>query len=124
MNWILVLLFGAPAFGLEAMFLGLGGKVFVLYRKKKYPVLLSCVGLGVLSVLPPLVISKWLSLGILETCLVLALSIGITGGALSLFSGRIKGGYEPQLPAIDRELERLKNKIRISEEPRPDSRET
>jgi len=116
MNWSYFLLLGAPVFGLEAMFLGLGGRVLVLYRRKRRLMLLGCFGAGLASVLPPFVLSLRFELGVLETCSVLALSIGIVGCILSLFSARIKERYQPPLPDLEKELERWKRKLRISVE--------
>jgi hypothetical protein len=116
MNWSCLLLLGVPVFGLEAMFLGLGGKVLVLYRKKRRLLLLGCCGAGLASILPSLVLSMWFKQGFLETCLALALSIGIVGWIVSLFSSRIEGGYQPPLPNIEKELEKLEKRFRTSRE--------
>jgi ABC-type branched-subunit amino acid transport system permease subunit len=114
MNWIFLLLLGAPAFGLEAMFLGLGGKVFALYRRKRRLVITGCLGIGLASTLPPVLISERLTLGVPETCLLLGLCIGAAGMVLSSFSKRIRGEYMPPLPEVQGEMERLKRRLRIS----------
>ncbi len=113
---MLLLLLGMPAFGLEAMFLGLGGKVFALYRRRRSLVLGGCLGAGLASTLPPVLLSGWLGLGVPETCLLLGLCIGIVGGALSPFSKRIRGEYRPPLPEVEKELERLERRLKTSKQ--------
>jgi hypothetical protein len=114
MNWMLLLLLGVPAFGLETMLLGLGGKVFALYRRRKGLVLAGCLYAGLASTLPPVLLSGWLGLGIPETCLLLGLCIGTVGGVLSLFSKRVRGEYRPPLPEVEKELERLERRLKTS----------
>lgn len=114
MKWIVLLLLGAPAFGLNAMFLGMGGRVPLLYQRRRKLMLITCVGCGLVSTIPS-ISAGLLGWGSLEACLLLGFSIVGVGAALSLLSKRMGGGYQPPIPEVG-ELEELVKKFRSGEE--------
>lgn len=113
----LMFLLGSLAFGLEALLLGLGGQLSVLYRRnwKQVLKLASLIGLVVVSL--SIATTTILGLGPLFLCaLVLAYTL-LSSRIVNLYKVRlVKSGSPPPLsPTADAEIKQILQKRGFSE---------
>jgi hypothetical protein len=105
----LMLILGSFTFGFEALLLGLGGRLFVLYRKSFLRTLELALSLGLAIVCLSIAISSLLSLQLIYLCaFVLACTL-----LISLILGRCKKFVRtpPTMPPIDDdEIKKVLNK--------------
>ncbi|MDI6883906.1 MAG: hypothetical protein QMD00_02025 [Hadesarchaea archaeon] len=105
----LVLLVGSLAFGLEAMLLGLGGKLMVLYRRRKAKTLAIALAVGLSIVGPAVVTSVVFALEPLYFCVLLLAYMFIAGKLISVFEpGRVRTPPPPLPPRpSEKEIEAM-----------------
>ncbi|MEM2878646.1 MAG: hypothetical protein QXG10_03775 [Candidatus Hadarchaeales archaeon] len=86
----IVVLLGSFAFGVEAMFIGMGGRLMVEYRRGRRMVLFESALIG-LSIAGCAVLTSW-SMGLDPPFMALFLAVytGIAGALIRLFSGGCK----------------------------------
>jgi hypothetical protein len=108
----IIFLLGSLAFGLQALLLGLGGKLSVLYRRdwKRVLALASLVGLTVVGL--SIVTSTVLSLGAIYFCASVLVYTLLAGGALNLYKmKRIKPSpLPPPSPTADVDIKQMLQK--------------
>lgn len=85
----IILLFGSLAFGLEALLLGLGGKLTVIYRRRKVKTIVIALAVGVAIVGPAIFTSMALALEPLYFCAVVL--------AYTLAASKIIGAFRMKL---------------------------
>jgi len=101
----LILLIGSLAFGLEALLLGLGGKLMVLYRRRKVKTIMIALAVGLAIVGPAIVTSMALALEPLYFCVVVLAYMFVAGKIISLFRAKLARAPAPPLPPQPSELE-------------------
>jgi hypothetical protein len=103
-------LFGSLAFGLEALLLGLGGQLSVLYRRDRKRVfkMASLVGLAVVG--SSIATSAALGLGPLYFCASVLVFTLLASMALSSYRKRLIKPELPLLPIVDVEIKKILQK--------------
>ncbi|MFQ6129484.1 MAG: hypothetical protein ACE5OT_01590 [Candidatus Hadarchaeaceae archaeon] len=111
----LILLIGSLAFGLEALLLGLGGKLMVLYRRQKVKTIVIALAVGLAIVGPAIVTSMALALEPLYFCVVVLAYMFVAGKIISLFRVKLAQTPAPPLPPqpSDREIKAMLRKRRL-----------
>ena len=95
----LILLIGSLAFGLEALLLGLGGKLTVLYRRQRVRTitLALCVGLAIVA--PAVITSAALTLEPLYFCVLVLVYMFVASRIISMFGAKVaQTPLQPLLP--------------------------
>jgi hypothetical protein len=95
----LILLIGSLAFGLEALLLGLGGKLTVLYRRQRVRTitLALCVGLAIVA--PAVITSAALTLEPLYFCVLVLVYVFVASRIISIFGAKlVQTPPQPLLP--------------------------
>lgn len=93
----LILLVGSLAFGLEALLLGLGGKLMVLYRCRKVKTIVIALAVGLAIVGPAIVTSAALALEPLYFCVVVLAYTFVAGKIISVFRAKLARTSAPPL---------------------------
>lgn len=101
----LILLVGSLAFGLEALLLGLGGKLMVLYRLRKVKTIVIALAGGLAIVGPAIATSVALALEPLYLCVVVLAYMFVAGKIISVFRVRLARTPAPPLPLQPSERE-------------------
>lgn len=101
----LILLVGSLAFGLEALLLGLGGKLMVLYRCRKVKTIVIALAVGLAIVGPAIVTSAALALEPLYFCVVVLAYTFVAGKIISVFRAKLARTPAPPLPPQPSERE-------------------
>jgi hypothetical protein len=103
----LILIAGSLAFGLEALLIGFGGKLIVIYRERPWLTLGLASGLGLWVVGISVVLGSLLALEALYLCALLLLFTIAAGKIIGLLKPEL---VKPRLPPperiSDREIER------------------
>lgn len=104
----LVVLCGSLAFGIQAMFLGMGGKVMVRYTQNRRYVLAASSLLGFCIGTMAILTNDLLGMELSCLALWLVAYTGISGGILRAFSGK-RGAREMKIPQVgsDEDLRRM-----------------
>lgn len=85
----IVLLVGSLAFGLEAMLIGLGGKLMVLYRRRRAKTLGMALAVGLGIVGPAVVTSVILALEPLYFCALVLAYMFIASKIVNIFEAKL-----------------------------------
>ncbi|KUO41267.1 MAG: hypothetical protein AVW05_02845 [Hadesarchaea archaeon DG-33] len=101
----LILLVGSLAFGLEALFLGLGGKLMVLYRRRKVKTIMIALAVGLAIVGPAIVTSMALTLEPLYFCVVVLAYSFVASKIIGAFRMKLVRTPTPPLPPQPSERE-------------------
>jgi hypothetical protein len=101
----LILLVGSLAFGLEAMLLGLGGKLMVLYRRRKVKTIVIALAVGLAIVGPAIVTSMALALEPIYFCVVVLAYTFVASKIISVFRAKLARAPAPPLPPQPSERE-------------------
>ena len=101
----IILLAGSLAFGLEAMLLGLGGKLMVLYRRQKGKTLAVALAIGLAIVAPAVATSAALALEPLYSCMLVLAYMFIAGKLIGVFWAKLVRAPPPPLPPQPSEKE-------------------
>lgn len=102
----LILLIGSLAFGLEAMLIGLGGKLMVLYRRHKSRTLVTGLGVGLAIVVPAVIASIALTLEPIFFCALVLVCMLTASGVIKAFGAKSIRTPPPRpLPTPALELE-------------------
>jgi hypothetical protein len=103
----LILLAGSLTFGLEALLIGLGGKLMVVYREKPWITIGLASGLGLWVVGISIVLGVLLTLEALHVCALTFLLTIAAGRTIVPLKPRLtKPTPPPPEPISDREIER------------------
>jgi hypothetical protein len=107
-----VMLAGSLAFGLEAMLLGLGGKLMVLYRRQKAETVVLALAIGIAIVGPAIATSMVLALEPLYFCVVVLAYMFVASGLINVFgAGLIRTSPPPPPPQLsERDIETMLRK--------------
>ena len=100
-----ILLVGSLAFGLEALLLGLGGRLTVLYRRRKIKTLVLASMVGLAIVLPAIATSIILALEPLYFCAVVLAYMFAASGLINLLGAKLVRTPPPPLPPQPSEKE-------------------
>lgn len=92
------MLVGSLAFGLEAMLLGLGGKLMVLYRRRKVNTLGIALAVGLAIIAPAIATSAVLALEPLFFCVLVLAYTFVASGIVSVFGAKLVRTPPPPLP--------------------------
>lgn len=102
----MIMLIGSLAFGLEAMLLGLGGKLMVLYRRRRAKTLAVALVVGLAIAGPATATSMVLSLEPLYFCALVLVYLFIAGGLINLLGAkRVRTPPPPLPPPSEEEME-------------------
>jgi len=101
----LMFLFGSLAFGLEALLLGLGGQLSVLYHYDRRRVLMLALLIGVAIVSSSIITSVALGLGPLYFCASVLVYTLLASGALNLQRAKLIKSGPPPMPSPTADLE-------------------
>lgn len=101
----LVLLIGSLAFGLEALLLGLGGKLMVLYRRKRVRTFVLALGVGLAIVMPAVITSMVLALEPLYFCVLVLAYMFIASRIVHVSGAKLPRAPPRALPLPSSELE-------------------
>lgn len=95
----MILIAGSLAFGLEAMLLGLGGKLMVLYRRRRAKTLVVALAVGLVIVTLAVATSAALALEPLYFCVLVLVYMFIAGKLINVFGpGRVRTPPPPLPP--------------------------
>lgn len=100
-----LLLVGSLAFGLEALLLGLGGQLPLLYRRKKPETIGLAFGLGLAIVCPSIAIAAVLGIGPIYACVLVVVFMFLAGWAVRLSKTKFIKPRPLQLPPPTRDAE-------------------
>jgi hypothetical protein len=101
----LILVLGSLAFGLEALLIGLGGKLMVLYRRERVGALLLALSIGLTIVAAAIATSAALSLGPIYLCALVLVYMFVTGRVIGIFGERLVPKTSHPLPPQPSDLE-------------------
>lgn len=101
----LILLIGSLAFGLEALLLGLGGKLMVLYRRQRVRTLAIALGAGLAIVSPAIITSAALALEPLYFCVLVLVYMFVASRIINIFGAKLARMPPRPLPPQPSELE-------------------
>jgi len=113
----LMFLFGSLAFGLEALLLGLGGQLPVLYRRGRKRVLKMASLVGLAVVCSSIVTSAALGFGPLYFCAFVLVYMLLASGILNLLGAKLikPSPLLPPSPTADVEIEQMLQKYGFKE---------
>ena len=100
-----LLLVGSLAFGLEAMLIGLGGQLPLLYRRKKLETLGLAIGIGLAIVCPSIAIAVVFGIGPIYACVLVAIFMFLAGVAVRLSEPKLVKSRPLRLPPPTRDAE-------------------
>jgi membrane-bound metal-dependent hydrolase YbcI (DUF457 family) len=106
-----MLLLGSLAFGLEAMFVGFGGKLLLIYRRHRGATLGAAFLLGFLIVVLAIVTSTFLNLEPVFLMLVVLVYSLILGKVIGVFRAKLFGRTPPPAPWLETSEEEIKRMI-------------
>ena len=101
----LIILVGPLAFGLEALLLGLGGRLMVLYRRQRARTLVLSLGVGLAVVGPAIVTSAALTLEPLYFCVLVLVYMFVASRIISIFGAKLVRTSPRPLPLQHSDLE-------------------
>ena len=101
----LILVIGSLAFGLEALLLGLGGKLMVLYRRQRARTLVLSLGVGLAVVGPAMATSAALMLEPLYLCVLVLVYVFVASRIISIFGAKLAQTAPRPLPPQPSDLE-------------------
>jgi len=101
----LIILVGSLAFGLEALLLGLGGKLMVLYRRQRARTLVLSLGVGLAVVGPAIATSAALMLEPLYLCVLVLVYVFVASRIISIFGAKLVQTTPRPLPQQPSDLE-------------------
>jgi hypothetical protein len=99
----LILVIGSLAFGLEALLLGLGGKLIVLYRRQRVRTLALALLIGAAVVTPAIVTSTAFTLEPLYFCVLVY--VFVASRIISIFGAKLVQTTPRPLPQQPSDLE-------------------
>lgn len=110
-----ILLAGSLAFGLEALLIGLGGRLTVIYRRGRRRLLKLALPLGLIIVGLSIWISILLSLEPLYLCVLVLACTFAAGKLINVFKAKLVKTLPPPLPPqpSEREIETMLRKRRL-----------
>jgi len=110
-------LLGSLAFGFEAMLLGLGGQLSVLYRRNRKRVLELALLIGLIAVSSSIVTTTILDLGPLFLCALVLVYTLFSSRIVNLCKVRLvkSGSLPPLSPTADAEIKQILQKRGFSE---------
>ncbi len=113
----LLLLLGSIAFGLEALLLGLGGRLSVLYRRNRIRLIGLALPIGLAIVGVPLAITVAFDLEPLYLCASVLVCMLVAGKLVNLFEAKlVKPAPLPQpLSTSDEEIKKMLQKRGLDE---------
>ena len=95
----LLLLVGSIAFGFEALLIGFGGQLGVLYRRRRAKALGLALATGLAIVVPALIVSFSFGLEPVYLCALVLVLTPVAGKIMGLFRGKLLGpSLPPRLP--------------------------
>ncbi|MBA7612747.1 hypothetical protein ES703_19984 [subsurface metagenome] len=94
----LILLVGSLAFGLEALLLGLGGKLMVLYRRRRVKTIAIALAVGLAIVGSAIITSMALALEPLYFCVMVFAYMFVASRAIHAFGAKLTRTPPPRLP--------------------------
>lgn len=100
-----LLLVGSLAFGLEAMLLGLGGQLPLMYHRKKSETIVLAFGLGLAIVCPSIAIVVVLGIGPIYACALVVVFMFLAGWAVRLSKTKFIKQRPLRLPPPTRDAE-------------------
>lgn len=108
----LILIAGSLAFGLEALLLGLGGKLMVLYRRRKVKTIMIALAVGLAIVGSAAVTSAALTLEPLYFCVLVLAYMFVASKLINVFGAKlVRTPPPPLLPQpSEREIETMLRK--------------
>jgi len=101
----LIILVGSLAFGLEALLLGLGGKLTVLYRRQRVRTLTLALCVGLAVVVPAIITSATLTLEPLYFCVLVLVYMFVASRIISIFGAKLARTTPRPLPPQPSDLE-------------------
>jgi hypothetical protein len=101
----LILLVGSLAFGLEALLLGLGGKLMVVYRRRKFKTIVIALAVGLAIVGPAIVTSMALALEPLYFCVMVLVYMFVASRIIHAFGAKLTRTPPLSLPPHPQEEE-------------------
>ena len=101
----LILIIGSLAFGLEALLLGLGGRLMVLYRRGRVRALALALGVGLAVVGPAIATSAALSLGPIYLCVLVLVYMFAASRIIAVFRARLAQTPPQPIPPQPSDME-------------------
>jgi len=100
-----LLLIGSLAFGLEALLLGLGGQLPLMYRRKKPETVGLAFGIGLAIICPSIAIAAVLGIGPIYACVLVVVFMFLAGWAVKLSKAKFIKPSPLRLPPPTRDAE-------------------
>ncbi len=94
----MIFIVGSLAFGLEAMLLGFGGRLMVLYRRRRGKTLAIALAVGLAIVVPAVATSAALMLEPLYFCVLVLVYMFVASGIINMFGPARVQTSPPPLP--------------------------
>jgi predicted lysophospholipase L1 biosynthesis ABC-type transport system permease subunit len=101
----LILILGSLAFGLEALSLGLGGRLMVLYRRRRVRALALALGVGLAVVGPAIATSAALSLGPIYLCVLVLVYMFVASRIIAVFGAKLAQTPPQPIPPQPSDME-------------------
>jgi hypothetical protein len=106
----LILLIGSFSLGMEALVLGMGGRIIPLYRKRPFLVLGASAGIGFATVAFSFLIGAVFGLEPLYVCALLFLFTAVFGGAVAVLRPKFEHETRPLPKLSDQEVKQILKK--------------
>lgn len=105
----IVFMVGSLAFGLEAMLVGLGGKLMLMYRRRRTATFVTALSIGLLIVVAATVTSMIFKLEPIYFAIIVLIYAFIVGRVIKVFGSKLVGSPPPIVmpKTSEREMEEI-----------------